>query len=132
MVGWSARVLDQLSCLKEAPKTGFPIIVSTITVPTLSDSCTFTPSLATLPVMMFLRELSDEKSMHARWKFFFDFFPNQHDHVRSFIVLLLLLCVAPCLCEIIEFMHGIVVLRCRHGPQSAHFFCHSTAMCQAS
>ncbi len=46
-------------------KTGFPIIVSTIAVPTLSDSFTFTPSLATIPVMMSLRELSYEKSIQV-------------------------------------------------------------------
>ena len=36
--------------------------------------------------------------------------------------------------EIIEFPHGVVVLRCdgcRHGPQCSHFLSHSTSMGQA-
>jgi len=37
--------------------------------------------------------------------------------------------------KVIEFLHGVVVLRCDgcgHGPQRAHFFGHSTSMIQAS
>uniref|UniRef100_A0A672NXW2 Transcription factor 25 (basic helix-loop-helix) n=1 Tax=Sinocyclocheilus grahami TaxID=75366 RepID=A0A672NXW2_SINGR len=63
MVESSARVFAWSFRLKDIPKMGFPIIFSMISLPTVSNSCTFTSSLATTPVTMFLRDESGENGV---------------------------------------------------------------------
>ena len=58
------RVLALSFLLKEKENTGCPIILSMMFLPMDSNSCTLTSSFATIPLMIFLNQGSEEKGEH--------------------------------------------------------------------